>query len=392
MANLLTHVEIQNYRSLASISLDPGPVCVLFGPNGAGKSSFLDILWFLRDCAIRGVEQATASRSHGIGVRWIRADLDAPISIVLETPSARYIVEMGYASGRIEPFVGEKLFSKNNQTCLIERLRGSSKADFYHSNSGQMASVTLREPEKLALTRYVDLEDTAAEAVEMDKLLRYVHLYEAREADIFALKLKGSESSHETWLRDRGQNLWSVVRNLKDKRGLDDRYDTIISFMKKSFPSDFQEIYIEQTGPLSVYGSFQEVGISQPIQASGVSDGHLQMLIHLTSLFSEGRDHPATLLFDEPEMSLHPLALATFAEAVQLATCEWSKQVFIATHSPVLMSQFETSEIYAVQKQKDRSSAFNRVSDMVDLQGLLQEYAIGSLYMAELIAPQSVND
>ena len=113
------------------------------------------------------------------------------------------------------------------------------------------------------------------------------------------------------------------------------------------------------------------------------------MLILLTALFSEGQDRPSIILFDEPEISLHPYALAIFAEAVTLATEKWNKQVFIATHSPVLISQFTAEDILATGKGERGETIIKRVSEMEEIQDLLEEYAIGSLYMAELIAPQS---
>ncbi|MCX6067969.1 MAG: AAA family ATPase [Chloroflexi bacterium] len=389
MPNALKRLEVQNFRSLASVNLEVGPINVLFGPNGVGKSSLMDTLWFLRDCAIRGVEQASTFRNHGVGMMWVGAEEPGNIKISLEIETAIYSVEMGYSSGRIEAFVGEKLASKTRRVNLIERRIGADKADFYHLKMKQMASFALREPEKLALTRYVDFEDGASEAIEVDQLLHYIHLYKAREADLFGLKRNGSESGHQTWLWERGQNLWSVLRNLKDRRGLDERYDTIIDYMKKSFPGDFLDVFVEQTGPNTVYGSFQQEGLSQLIQASGVSDGHLQMLINLTCLFAEGRDRTSILMFDEPEISLHPLALAIFADAVKDAASNWNKQIMIATHSPVLMSQFDAEQVFVMQKQANRSTTLQRVSNMANIQDLLAEYALGSLYMAEAIAPQS---
>lgn len=391
MTTMLTQLEVRNYRSLAKVIMHPSKVSVFFGPNGVGKSSLLDTIWFLRDCAIRGVEQASSSRSHGVGMMWIGAEGDSNISIALSTETSRYQVQFGFSSGRIEPFVGEKLVSLKSNRTLIDRKIGSDKAEFFHLNLQQMAMVSLREPEKLALTRYVDFESNVPEANDMDRLLRFVHLYKAREADLFSLKQRGSETSYQTWVWERGHNLWSVLRNLKDRRGLDDRFDTIMEYMRKSFPSDFSDLFLEQTGPTSVYASFQEKGLQSPIAASGVSDGHLQMLLNLTCLFAEGKDRASILMFDEPEISLHPLPLAIFAEAAHLAANEWNKQVFIATHSPVLMSQFEPNEVFGMEKRRNRSTAMQRVSDMENVKDLLEEYALGSLYMAEAIAPQSEN-
>ncbi len=385
---MLNRLKIRNFRSLADVDIKLDALSVLFGPNGAGKSTFLDTIWFVRDCAIRGVDEASSDRNHGIGALWDGADEGANISILLETDSARYEVLFGYSSGRIEPFVGELLDSISYDIRLIDRKIGSDKADFYHHKLQQHASVTLREPEKLALTRYVDFEEYSFEAAELNGMLHLVRFYHARATDLFRLKKFGSESSYQTRLWDRGQNLWSVLRNLHDKRAFDERFDTIVDFMRQSFPA-FKDLLIEQTGPSTVYGNFIEKGLRHPIKASGVSDGHLQMLIHLTALFAEGKDRESLILFDEPELSLHPHALAIFAKAAKLAVEEWNKQVFIATHSPVLISQFEPENILAAEINKPGQTIMKRVSEMAEVKDLLDEYATGSLYMAELIAPQS---
>jgi predicted ATPase len=388
MTNQLTRLVIRNFRSLAHMDIEIGTLNVLFGPNGAGKSTFLDTIWFLRDCAIRGVDVASSERSHGIGALWDGADEGSNISIKLETDIFEYEVSFGYSSGRIEPFVGESLKPKVANVSLIDRKIGSDKANLYHYKMREPVSVTLREPEKLALSRYLAFQDTSQEASELDRLLRFVHFYHSRTADLYRLKKFGSDSSHQTWLWERCQNLWSVLRNLHDRRGLDNRFDTIIEFMRKSFPT-FKDILIEQTGPTTVYGNFIEQGLRKPIQASGVSDGHLQMLIHLTALFSEGQDRETLILFDEPEISLHPHALAVFAEAVKLAINSWNKQVFIATHSPVVISQFDPKDILAAEVAESGQTIMRRVSEIEEIGDLLDQYATGSLYMAEMVAAQS---
>ncbi len=389
MSNNLIGLQIHNFRSLANISIEPKDLNVLFGPNGVGKSTFLDTIWFVRDCAVRGVDQAASDRSHGIGALWDGADEGANISIAIKTERATYEVAFGYSSGRIEPFVGETLYSKKRDLRLIDRKIGSDKAKFYHTTLKQSMEVTLREPEKLAFTRYLDFEDRSPmSAFALDRLLRYVRHYPSRQADLYGLQKLGSDSTHHIWLWERNRNLWSVLRNVHDRRGVDERYDTIISFMRRSFP-DFKDLLIEQTGPNSVYGSFIEDGRQHPIQASGVSDGHLQMLIHLTALFSEGPDRDSMILFDEPETSLHPYALAVLADAFKLATEKWNKQIFIATHSPVLISQFEPQNILAAEIGEGGQTRMRWVNEIEGVQDLLEKYAVGSLYMAEMIASQS---
>ena len=330
----IVRMKVVNYRSLADLSVEINPINVLFGPNGAGKSSFLDTIWFVRDCAIRGVDLASSSRSHGIGILWDCANEGAPISVAISTNEVVYELSFGLSSGRIEPYVGERLTSALQGTDLIRRNIGSDKALFYHVRMGEPAIVTLREPEKISLGRYLDFEEAAHEANELDRLLHYVHFHNSRSFFLHRIKQQGSEASYETWLWERGDNLWSVLRNLHDRRAVDNRYDTIMQFMGESFPM-FDGLVLEQTGPSSVYGNFLEKGRRSQIRASGVSDGHLQMLLLLTALFAEGQQRESLMLLDEPEVSLHPWALSVFAKAVKLAAAEWNKQIFIATHSPV---------------------------------------------------------
>ncbi len=95
------------------------------------------------------------------------------------------------------------------------------------------------------------------------------------------------------------------------------------------------------------------------------------------------------ILFDEPETSLHPYALAVLADAFKLATKKWNKQIFIATHSPVLISQFEAQNILTAEIGENGQTRMRWVNEIEGVQDLLEEYAVGSLYMAEIIAPQS---
>ena len=85
------------------------------------------------------------------------------------------------------------------------------------------------------------------EAGYLDRLLHFVRFYHSRSFRLGALKRSGSESSHHTRLSDRGDNAWSVLRNVQDKRNVDARYNTIMGYMAEAFPV-FDDIVLEQTG------------------------------------------------------------------------------------------------------------------------------------------------
>jgi predicted ATPase len=387
MVARINSIHIHNYRALADVSLDLGSVGVLFGPNGSGKSTLLDTLWFVRDCATRGVERASAQRSHGIGILFDGApENDQRVSIELRTDAVRYALQFDLSSGRIDPSPGERLTNDKTDEVRIDRDVGSHNARLYNSHLKQSGSYELRDPEKLALSLYLGFNPADEETGSRDQWLHFVRFYHSRSFFLHRLKTQGSESSPDVRLWDRGDNAWSVLRNLHDRKNRDDRFETIMRFMRSAFPS-FDEIIIEQTGPNSVYAHFFEKSRSRPILASGVSDGHLQLLLILVALFSEGPDREAMILLDEPEVSLHPWALAVLAKAIRTAGDDWSKQVLVATHSPVLISQFKPNEIIAAETDAGRTR-LRRVSEMEGIQDLLDTYAAGSLYMSETIGAQ----
>ena len=381
----LTRIRVQNYRSLADVELMVGPINVVFGPNGAGKSTLLDSLYFFRDCAIRGVEVASSERDHGIGILWDGAVENQRITLELTGGDITYCLSFTLSAGRIDPFPGERLSSSSRKLVLIERSPGSDKAELFHTEIGQAPQIALREPEKLTLGLFLDFNSGDEEAGHLNRLLHYIRLYHSRSFLLRPLKRNGSESSPQTRLWDLGNNAWSVLRNLQDKRNLDERYSTIMRHMAEAFPL-FDDIVLEQTGRTSVYAIFMEKGRRDGIFASGASDGVVQLLLLLIALFSEG-SRESVLLFDEPEVSLHPWAMVVFAQAVKLAAEKWSKQVFLATHSPVLISQFEPQEILVAGVENGRAR-FDRLSEISEIQDLLEDYAAGSLYMSEAIARQ----
>jgi predicted ATPase len=76
------------------------------------------------------------------------------------------------------------------------------------------------------------------------------------------------------------------------------------------------------------------------------------------------------------------------AKAIREAAEEWGKQLILATHSPVLMSQFEPDQSLVVESKEGRTELI-RLSEVEGIQDLLEQYASGSLYMSETVAAQS---
>src|SRR5687767_11645611 len=109
----IQRLRIRNYRALADVTLDLGPITVVFGPNGSGKSTILDSLWFFRDCANRGVELAASRRGHGIGILFDGAGDDQQVQLELMTDALSYGLTLDLAAGRISAAPGEMLVERS---------------------------------------------------------------------------------------------------------------------------------------------------------------------------------------------------------------------------------------------------------------------------------------
>ena len=387
MTTRIKTVKIKNCRSLADVSISLGGVNLFFGPNGSGKSTLLDSLRIIHDCAVRGIEPASSSRGHGIGSLWDQAtEDDQSIQITLSTEQVEYELSLNLATGRIDSNPGE-LLRKANGEVLIQRKEGTDIAKMYNEAVKQVSPITLRDPKKLSLNLYLNFNQTDQQTGELDRLLHNVRYFHSRSFFLCRLKTSGSESTPFVRLYERGENAWSVLRNLHDFMNVDERFNTIVEFMSKAFPT-FGHVIVEQTGSNSVFAKFQERNKTNLVHASGVSDGHLQLLLLLLALFSERKEQASLLLFDEPEVSLHPWAISVFAEAVKLAASQWNRQVLISSHSPVLISQFEPANIFSTAIVGAKTE-FMRLTEVEGISDLLEDYAAGSLYMSELVGSQS---
>ena len=62
---------------------------------------------------------------------------------------------------------------------------------------------------------------------------------------------------------------------------------------------------------------------------------------------------PDVLLFDEPELGLHPAAVALAGSMIKVVAKE--RQVIVATQSPLLVDEFHLEEIFVLELQNGRT-------------------------------------
>jgi predicted ATPase len=80
---IIERLRVKNYRSLADVDIQLGPLNVLVGQNGSGKSNVIDVLRFVRDALMRGLDTAILDRGGMSSIRrW--SPKGAPVDVTIQ--------------------------------------------------------------------------------------------------------------------------------------------------------------------------------------------------------------------------------------------------------------------------------------------------------------------
>jgi predicted ATPase len=137
---------------------------------------------------------------------------------------------------------------------------------------------------------------------------------------------------------------------------------------------------------------WQQKDSDYPFRANQLSDGTLRFICMATALLQPAR--PDTILFDEPELGLHPYALTIlgnlFKQAAEYIGSTIVKQVIISTQSALLLNEFAPEDIIVVERTNGEST-FQRLNPD-DLSQWLDDYTLGELWQKNLLGGRPRED
>ncbi len=162
-------------------------------------------------------------------------------------------------------------------------------------------------------------------------------------------------------------HLLSLKRNhVVEYREILDAVRIVMPFFEDFFPDVAES---EQKGKVRL--SWLQKGSDRPMQPYHFSDGSIRFLCLATALL---QPNPlSTIIIDEPELGLHPTAIAVLAELMQNASKR--TQLVVATQSPALIDHFDVEDVI-VARRKDGASIFERLLKK-DFHVWLETYSVG---------------
>ena len=400
----ITKVWAKNFRSIEYAELELDPLTVLVGPNASGKSNLLDMLGLLADAIRDGLETAVTRRggidSIGrrsptgrvlgpeIGFQFENSTATLKYSVALvRRGKGEFQVRREFASvepidssvGPCEIEIKNSRLTKPNVNKVLEQnsaeyIEGSREPIDLTSivnrsiekSAGQELRLVSSEPGEgpwwlwLFITRTDPREDSP-----------YYHLYQTLDSatdylgkavlyHIFPNSLRDPQKMADSHpLAAGGENLASILRDIVQKKGrfLPDLKDSL----NFAVPG-LRDIRVTRAGSyLVVELSHQREGGTDRgtwFDLSQESDGTIRLLAMLTALFQDPA--PTLLGLEEPELAIHPGAMAVLADTMKEAALRG--QVLVATHSPDLINLLPIESIRAVTAENG-STQVGRVAE-----------------------------
>ncbi len=323
MPSTLGTVTIRGFKSIERLEgFALGPLNVLIGANGAGKSNFIEFLRLARAVA--------------------RGEIDAHLEAY--GPAEGFYHRGPRRAARIE---GELAFGEGAFTFAIEPDSGGGVRV---TSGGDAAPV-------VAAWTIHHFNDTA----------------------LTAAVRRGCPPGEHTRLEAGGANLPAFLATLRDREP--QRYGVLLDMVRRVAP------YIESLAldPIETGAGprmqirWRQADIEEVLPPGLLSDGTVRFICLAAALLQP--EPPATMVIDEPELGLHPDAIAVLGGLIRSASAR--TQMIVATQSPLLLSEFEAGAVIAVDQERS-GSRFRRI-DAAAVRPWLEEYSLGELWMKSML-------
>lgn len=174
-------------------------------------------------------------------------------------------------------------------------------------------------------------------------------------------------------------NLAAYLRMLREKHAAE--YQRIVETIRLVMP--FFDDFVHRPGePEYVELEWTQKGKPDtPFKAHMLSDGSLRFICLATLLLQPISLLPDTVLIDEPELGLHPYAIAVLADVFKQVAED--RQLIVSTQSVELVNALSPEDVIVVDQDND-ASIFRRYTKD-ELSGWLEEYALGEIWKRNIL-------
>ncbi|MDP1745021.1 MAG: AAA family ATPase [Bacteroidota bacterium] len=354
----LRKLTIKGYKSIQNLeNFELSNLNILLGANGAGKSNFISVFKLLANVYAQNL-QLYIQENGGVDT-FLHYGRKKTKKITM----AFYFAANGYEFSLI-PTIGNQLIFEKEELCFT--------GNYYNANVG--TNIT---PSSTII------ESAHSESILKDSTHKYVQyikpaieswrVYHFHDTSDTALVKQVHYANDNLRLKTDAANLAAFLMRLKQK--FPENYQQIVKTIQLVAPFFADFVHRENENNIELEW-FEKGNLDTPFKAHVLSDGTLRFICLATLLLQPFTVMNDTILIDEPELGLHPYALAVLADLIKRAAEE--KQLIISTQSVELINHFSANDIIVVDRVND-ASTFKRL-DEDHLKDWLEDYTLGDLW------------
>ena len=352
--NQLSRLVLRGYKSIAECDIELGRLNVLIGANGAGKSNFIGFFRLINrilECQL----QASVGDAGGPDVL-----LHFGRKKTEELRTEMYFGSNGYRF-TLKP-------TQDNRMMFTHEALWWDQHGDWRPHSGHFETYVEEQKTKTKIYGYV-----------VPAMQRW-RLYHFHDTSRSALVKQVHGINDNEYLRDDARNLAAFLYRLKTHH--EAHYMRIVKAIQLVAPF-FGDFHLRPTvdNKEKIQLEWTEAGQDVPFTASALSDGTLRFICLATVLLQPEVFIPASILIDEPELGLHPFAIAILGGLMKSAAGR--HQLIVSTQSVELVNEFDADDLIVVDKQGG-ASTFKRLNGE-ELTEWLSEYSLGELWKKNLL-------
>lgn len=350
------YISVKGFKSLSDVEeLKLNGVNVLIGANGSGKSNFVEAFAFLR--ALRRANLAHYVAAAGGASRLLhfgatRTD-EMTFKVSFASEVNQYEIKLvATDDDGLRPIAETAYFwNKDYKRPHEENL------DF-----GREAGISVDASER-------DIPSHVQQ--HLDSWVRYQFDDTSRRSPI---RLTANVNDNRR-LRADASNLAPFLYRLGEThRGSLSLIERTIRLVAPFF--DGFALEPDAVNDQSIRLQWRHAGSDAYFDAAALSDGTLRFMALATLMLQPGELRPSVILLDEPELGMHPYAIAVLASMIKSVSVE--SQVVLATQSSTLLDQFKAEDIL-VADRNDGATRLQR-EDGERLRPWLERYSLGQLW------------
>lgn len=351
----IDRLRIKGFKSLQDVDLKLGKLNVLIGPNGAGKSNLISYFDMLRrlveeDLQIWVVQQGGSDRILTFGSK--------------TTPKLESQIHFGLNAYQFSlvPAPEDKLAFGEEIVSMPSRPQSTTGFGRGHLEAN------LKSHTRLAR----ELPRQADYCYESISSWRVYHFHDTSPS---ARVKKMCDLRDNQSLHTDASNLAAFLYRMQHENP--HIYQEIIDTVQQALPF-FRDFVLQPetngSGALSILLRWRNKHDYEPFLADQLSDGSIRFICMVTAL--QQADPPRTIIFDEPELGLHPYTLTLLGSLLDSAPEDM--QIVVATQSVSLVNEFSIDDLFVVELE-DGVSVFKRL-DESQFNIWLEDYSVGELW------------